>query len=150
MLNNGYHGKTSQSVRDASGRKHAAQCQDARRSPHGTADDCHAASCRHYERTRSGAGVAQPERSGPKDVAGGRNSAGPPPTGLPPFRGDTVYGAAAIATFLFDGDNGKKARRRVYNLWAFYRDRHERAGFFKLKGGLCLSISKWQAFLDRD
>jgi hypothetical protein len=70
---------------------------------------------------------------------------GPPPTGGPPIRGDTIYGARAIADFIFN-DAGDTARRRVFNLWAFYRDRHERAGFFKLKGGLCLSISRWRSF----
>ena len=40
----------------------------------------------------------------------------------------------------------KRARRRVYNLWNHYRDREENAGFFKLKGALCLSMSLWLAF----
>lgn len=59
--------------------------------------------------------------------------------------GDIIYGAKAIARFLFD-DDGNRSRRRVFNLWSHYRDRKEQAGFFKLKGALCLSKSKWLAF----
>jgi hypothetical protein len=147
MLNNEQHGKAQQPGRGASSSKHVPQIQEARKSPHGTADECYAASCRHYERThRSRAGLAPAERSRPKDVAGGGNSAGLPPNDLPPVRGDTVYGAAAIAAFIF-GESSKTARRRVYALWDFYG---ERAGFRKLKGALTLSKRKWQAFLDRD
>jgi hypothetical protein len=58
---------------------------------------------------------------------------------------DIVYGARAIAKFLF-GDASNTARRRVFNLWTFHRLRKERAGFFKMKGGLCLSKSQWRAF----
>ncbi len=58
---------------------------------------------------------------------------------------DIIYGARAIAGFLF-GEDGNRARRRVFNLWAHYRDRQERAGFFKLKGALCLSRSQWRGF----
>jgi hypothetical protein len=143
MLNNGFHGKTSQPVRDAKNPKHTAPSQVTRKSPHGTADDCHKASCQHYERThRSGVRIVQPEPRQPNDVAAGGNSAGPPSSSL---RGDIIYGAAAVAAFIF-GESHKKARRRVYNLWTFYRDRHERAGFLKLKGSLCLSITRWRAF----
>ncbi len=59
--------------------------------------------------------------------------------------GDVIYGARAIARFIFAEDNNR-ARRRVFNLWAHYRDRQERAGFFKLKGALCLSKSQWRGF----
>ncbi len=87
------------------------------------------------------------------------NSASPPPgsTSLPRVaagamapqatkpKGDIIYGARAIARYLFD-DDGNSARRRVYTLWAHYHARGERAGLFKLKGALCLSKSQWQAF----
>jgi hypothetical protein len=59
--------------------------------------------------------------------------------------GDVIYGAKAIARYLFD-DDSNRSRRRVFNLWNHYRDRNERAGFFKLKGALCLSKSQWTAF----
>jgi hypothetical protein len=59
--------------------------------------------------------------------------------------GDIIYGARAIARFIFAEDNNR-ARRRVFNLWTHYRDRQERAGFFKLKGALCLSKSQWREF----
>ena len=61
--------------------------------------------------------------------------------------GDIVYGARAIARYLFE-DDSNRARRRVFNLWNHFRDRKERVGFFKLKGALCLSKSEWQAFQD--
>jgi hypothetical protein len=41
---------------------------------------------------------------------------------------------------------GSSISGRVFNLWAHYRDRKEQAGFFKLKGALCLSISQWLKF----
>jgi hypothetical protein len=59
--------------------------------------------------------------------------------------GDIIYGARAVARFIFAEDSNR-ARRRVFNLWAHYRDRQERAGFFKLKGALCLSKSQWRSF----
>ncbi len=67
---------------------------------------------------------------------------------LPPSSddgGDVVYGARAIALFLFK-DDSDRARRRVFNLWTHYRDRKEQAGFFKLKGALCLCKSLWRRF----
>lgn len=74
------------------------------------------------------------------------NGGGQPPGGSgPPIPGDILYGAKAIARFLF-GDEDTRARRRVFNLWAHYRDRKEAAGFFKLKGALCLSKSRWWQF----
>jgi hypothetical protein len=65
--------------------------------------------------------------------------------------GDIIYGAKAIARFIFaeevgEAYNGTKNRRRVFNLWSHYSQRQERAGFFKLKGALCLSKSQWRAF----
>lgn len=59
--------------------------------------------------------------------------------------GDVIYGARGIAVFLF-GDASNRARRRVFHLWSYYRDRKEKAGFFKLKGALCLSKAQWKAF----
>lgn len=64
---------------------------------------------------------------------------------IPATPGDIIYGAKAIAGYIF-GDEGSRARRRVFNLWTHYRDREERAGFFKLKGALCLSIAGWKKF----
>lgn len=85
---------------------------------------------------------------GPSQGAAGQIS----PLALPPAAtggsgcpGDIVYGAKAIARFIFD-DDGNRARRRVFNLWSHYRDRKESAGFFKLKGALCLSKKRWQDF----
>lgn len=54
-----------------------------------------------------------------------------------------IYGARAVALYLFN-DDSNRARRRVFNLWTHYRDRKESAGFFKLKGALCLSKSQWE------
>jgi hypothetical protein len=68
--------------------------------------------------------------------------ASPVPT---PPKGDIIYGARAIAKFLFD-DDSNKARRRVFNLWHYYSQRQKRAGFFKLKGALCLSKTQWLAY----
>jgi hypothetical protein len=59
--------------------------------------------------------------------------------------GDIIYGAKAIAFFIF-GDDNNRSRRRVFNLWAHYSARKERAGFFKLKGALCLSKTQWREF----
>jgi hypothetical protein len=56
--------------------------------------------------------------------------------------GDIIYGAIAIASYLF-GEANKTTRRRVYSLWTHYG---ETAGFFKLKGALCLSKSRWARF----
>jgi len=79
--------------------------------------------------------------------SGGASAPPPPPS--PPVGGsgpgDVIYGARAIAQYLF-GENDNRARRRVFNLWAHYRDRGEHAGFCKLKGALCLSKSKWRNF----
>ena len=62
-------------------------------------------------------------------------------------KGDIIYGAANIAAYLFpEEDHGKRARRRIYNLWSHYSARKERAGFFKMKGALCLSKSQWAAY----
>jgi hypothetical protein len=59
--------------------------------------------------------------------------------------GDVIFGAKAIAFFIF-GDDSNRSRRRVFNLWAHYSARKERAGFFKLKGALCLSKKQWREF----
>jgi hypothetical protein len=61
--------------------------------------------------------------------------------------GDIIYGARAISTFIFGvTDNPCRARRRVFNLAAHYKARNENAGFFKLKGALCLSKKQWRRF----
>jgi hypothetical protein len=81
--------------------------------------------------------------SGPRVPPGAQGAAAASPPAPP--AGDIIYGAKAIARFLFD-DDSNRSRRRVFNLWSHYRDRKEQAGFFKLKGALCLSKSKWMAF----
>jgi hypothetical protein len=101
------------------------------------ADACFDAMRRHNGRQTPPALVAASPASAapvPAPVSSGGN-----------IEGDIVYGARAIAKFIF-GDAGNTARRRVFNLWAFHQAREERAGFFKMKGGLCLSKSQWRAF----
>jgi hypothetical protein len=104
------------------------------------ADACFDAMRRHNERRTPPAfgakGPAPPASAEPvpAPVASGRD-----------IEGDIVYGARAIAKFIFS-DASNTARRRVFNLWAFHQAREERAGFFKMKGGLCLSKSQWRAF----
>ncbi len=96
-----------------------------------TADDVYGAMLRHARATQSGSPPAPPSPPPPAIGAGDE--------------GDIVYGGTAIARHLFK-DDGKTARRRVFHLWTYYRDRKENAGLFKLKGALCLSKSKWRAF----
>ncbi|MFL9828756.1 hypothetical protein [Rhodoplanes sp. SY1] len=111
-----------------------------RNSPHGTADECFETMVRHHARLRQAGGAnATPAVPPPADGARTRDRADPAEPG------DIIYGARAIALFIF-GDDGDRARRRVFNLWAHYRDRKEAAGFLKLNGAVCLSKSKWQAF----
>lgn len=79
----------------------------------------------------------------------GRQPPGPPshpPTQPPKRSADILYGARAIAAYLFPDEDPKRARRRIFHLWAYHRDRSEAAGFFKLKGALCLSKAQWLAF----
>jgi hypothetical protein len=101
-------------------------------APAGSADDCFRAMERHATIPNGKAGTLPAALPQPKA-----------PASIPP--GDTVYGARAIARFIFDED-GNRARRRVFNLWTHFQHREERAGFFKLKGALCLSKSQWLAF----
>jgi hypothetical protein len=111
-----------------------------------SADACFEAMIRHNGRS------SRPP-SDAKGTAPSIGSAGPEvengcPAALPTGRaieGDIVYGARAIAQFIF-GDASNTARRRVFNLWAFHQRRKERAGFFKMKGGLCFSKSQWRTF----
>jgi hypothetical protein len=108
------------------------------RSPVGSADDCHAAMLRHYDRRRAQKGLQGPSAPvAPQLVA----------PSLP--GGDILYGARAIALYLFPdayAEDPRGARRRVFHLWPYYRDRKEKAGFLKLKGALCLSKTQWRAF----
>ena len=104
--------------------------------PVGTADECHEAMLRHGKKnaTRTGPAVS------PVVAAGVPHKTEP---------ADIIYGARAIAAFIFadDPDNQTdRARRRVFNLWTHYRDRNERSGLFKLKGALCLSKRQWRNF----
>jgi len=69
-----------------------------------------------------------------------------PPPKAPPPPGDILYGGRAIASYLFPDEDPNKARRRIFHLWSHYQKRKEDAGFFKIKGALCLSKSKWLAF----
>lgn len=105
----------------------------------GSADECFDAMARHHERTR---------------IEGALKAAAAPSPSLPtettnpaakPEQGDILYGAKAIAAFIFGADDNR-SRRRVFNLWAHYRDRKEASGFLKLNGAVCLSKSKWRAF----
>jgi len=104
--------------------------------PPSLAAESFAAMPRYQERSKAVASLTPP---------GG--TSGPPPSVAagPGGPGDIIYGARAIARFLF-GEDDNKARRRVFNLWAHYRSRRERAGFFKLKGALCLSKTLWRTF----
>jgi hypothetical protein len=100
---------------------------------------------RHNERTGRPIRAGRPEASRAGAQPEGEASG---PVAMSPGReveADIVYGARAIAKFIF-GDASNTARRRVFNLWTFHRLRKERAGFFKMKGGLCLSKSQWRAF----
>ena len=97
-----------------------------------TADEAFAAMQRHHARqlpASLGAPVRPP----------------PPPPGSSWDDGDLIYGARAIAQFLF-GQSDNKTRRRVFCLAQHYRARKEKVGFVKLKGALCLSKSQWCRF----
>jgi hypothetical protein len=72
-------------------------------------------------------------------------SSGAPPGYVAAEEGDILYGAKAIARYIF-GDDSNRSRRRVFNLWAHYQHSKQRTGFLKLKGALCLSKSQWRAF----
>ena len=102
----------------------------------------------------------QPERRPPASLplpaaAGGGNGNGwdGPPAGGDDDSGDTIYGGEAIADYLFPNEpNRKRARRRVFAAWAYYKHQKEpkdRAGFFKFKGALCLSKRLWRKFHGR-
>ncbi len=80
-----------------------------------------------------------------KPIASNHPAATATPSPKPAMPGDIIYGARDIALFIF-GDGGNRARRRVFNLWSYYSKREQRAGFFKLKGALCLSKSQWLSF----
>jgi hypothetical protein len=104
-----------------------------------TADDCFAAAERHYTRQMATSlpqsGLAAATEMPKKNETGSSAAEA----------GDIIYGAKAIAFFIF-GDDSNRSRRRVFNLWAHYSARKERAGFFKLKGALCLSKTQWREF----
>lgn len=69
----------------------------------------------------------------------------PAPVACPGAEGDVIYGGRAIAQFVF-GASDNRTRRRVFSLAQHYLGRKEKAGFFKLKGALCLSRSQWLTF----
>jgi hypothetical protein len=115
----------------------------------GSADAAFEAMQRHAEKLKSGTASVTPKHppSAPAVSAGGQGSDGDgrrPGNGHPP-PGDIIYGALDIADALFHLRT-KKARRRIYGLAAFHRARGEQAGFFRLKGALCLSMSQWRRF----
>jgi hypothetical protein len=116
--------------------------------PHGTADGAFEAMQRHNAKLKSG--TASNTRAPPAAATGGNGSRGDGrgsgTVGLPHPPGEAiVYGAREIAFAIF-GDRSDRARRRVFCIAAHYRARKEDAGFFKLKGALCLSMSKWRKF----
>ncbi|RED25772.1 hypothetical protein BJ123_1305 [Rhodopseudomonas thermotolerans] len=103
-----------------------------------SADECFDAMARHHERVRmDGALKSAPAPAPIHETAKGAV--------VKPDNGDILYGAKAIALFIF-GNDDNRSRRRVFNLWAHYRDRKEAAGFLKLNGAVCLSKSQWRAF----
>ena len=116
--------------------------KSSRLSRPGTADECFEAMRRHVQREGGNVAALATVRSGkiPPDPPDG--PIGPPGRDL---EGDILYGAKAIARYIF-GDDSNRSRRRVFNLWAHYQHRKERAGFIKLKGAVCLSKSQWRAF----
>jgi hypothetical protein len=107
--------------------------------PYGDGDACFAAMQRHHERGRTTGSVP------PRTEENNRQPLPPPLLQTADVGGDIIYGARAIALYLF-GDDTDRPRRRVFNLWAHYRARREAAGFFKLRGALCLSKSRWRKF----
>jgi hypothetical protein len=112
--------------------------------PNGGADAAFEAMQRHAEKLKSGSAPFTPKTPTPVPMAAcGQGSGGRDGDCSPP--GDIFYGAMDIADALFHLRT-KKARRRVYALAAFHRARGEQAGFFRLKGALCLSMSQWRRF----
>jgi hypothetical protein len=110
---------------------------NARRLPgNGAASASPADECFKAMQRRAAAGKPIAIHPAPAEAA-------PSPKAAP--AGDVIYGARAIAKFIFD-DDSDRARRRVFNLWTYYGSREERAGFFKLKGAVCLSKSQWLSF----
>src|ERR1700721_3049279 len=77
------------------------------------ADVCFDAMLRHHERRTPPAlgarGPAPPAAAGQAPAQSGGD-----------IEGDIVYGARAIAKFIFS-DASDTARRRVFNLWAFHQ-----------------------------
>jgi hypothetical protein len=115
------------------------------------ADAAFEAMQRHAEKLKSGTAsfISNDPPTLPAPAAGGQGSGGDrrgPASGARGRPDDPViYGAMDIAAALF-GESTKKARRRVYNIAAYHRARKEQAGFFKVKGALCLSMCQWRRF----
>ena len=117
-----------------------------------TPDASHNAMQRHHARLqRDTATVIPPDAVHPLPAAiggqGGSGDGGPPGRagGSAPRGEIIIYGARKIALELF-GEVTDQARRRVYDLADHYLKRKEAAGFFKLKGALCLYLSVWRKF----
>jgi len=124
------------------------------RHQHTTADDCFTAMQRHHDRTRRDLATVVgkvtvipatrpllPAAAG--SGGGGKDGPNPPIGAGEP--GDLIYGAKAIAKYLFGSDDNR-SRRRVFNLWAYYKRCKLHVGFVKLNGALCLSKSRWRRF----
>lgn len=100
-----------------------------------SADQAFAAMLRHHKRQLLASASGPPMPPPP-----------PPPASLvPDEEGDIIYGARAIAQYLF-GNSDDRTRRRVFCLAQHYLARNEKAGFFKLKAAICLSKSRWKKF----
>lgn len=107
-------------------------------TPVTTANECFAAAERHHVR-QTATSLPPPRLTAMETPDGGKIAASATDAG------DVIFGAKAIAFYIF-GDDSNRSRRRVFNLWAHYSARKERAGFFKLKGALCLSKKLWREF----
>jgi len=62
--------------------------------------------------------------------------------------GELHYGARAVAKRMFN-DDSDAMRKRVFNLFKFYRHRKDGPGFKKLGATICLSETAFQDWLRR-
>jgi hypothetical protein len=108
-----------------------------------TAEECFAAMERHNRVSNNPVPTRKAAQAAPYAQLPPHGSEAPP--GQAGDEGDILYGAKAIARYIF-GDDSNRSRRRVFNLWAHYQHSKQRTGFLKLKGALCLSKSQWKAF----
>jgi hypothetical protein len=127
------------------------------RSSRAGADECFSAMVRHNEQQKLVRGGTRLRPADQVDsvlrdnivtasVGGGAKS---PPPALAEFSdhdGDVIYGARACAKWLFN-DDSDAARKRVFHLWATYRDSADGPGFFKLGATICLLKSAFRAWV---